>query len=220
MPLGRETSRTIFHARLGLVRIPQKAQWDTLRRTCVFALGGICGSCSAFQCVRGVKHRGYFSCLGGTSTNCRKSAPRHVTPHLCFASGGICGSHSAFHCVRETKHQRAIFHARGETSTDSTKSVMEHLTPNLCFCIRWDTQVTYCIVRHLRRETSTHYFSCLGGTTTDSKNNTTRHVTPNSCFTSGGICGSRIAFRCVRDANRRCSIFHARLGPVRIQQKA
>jgi hypothetical protein len=73
---------------------------------------------------------------------------------------------------------------------------------------------------HSGHETSTHYFSCLGGTSMDYKNNTSRHVTPNSCFASGGICGSHSAFRCVRDAKRRCTIFHARLGPVRIQQKA
>jgi hypothetical protein len=28
-----------------------------VRRTCVFASGGICESCSVVQCVQGVKHR-------------------------------------------------------------------------------------------------------------------------------------------------------------------
>jgi hypothetical protein len=36
-------------------RVDQKL--DTLCRTCVFTSGGICGSCSAFRCVRGTKHR-------------------------------------------------------------------------------------------------------------------------------------------------------------------
>jgi hypothetical protein len=74
-------------------------------------------------------------------------------------------------------------------------------------------------VVRLGRETSTHYFSFLGGTSTDSKNSTSRHVTLNLCFASGRICGSRSAFRCVRDAKRQCTIFHARLGPVRIPQE-
>jgi hypothetical protein len=28
--------------------------------------------------------RYYFSCSGGTGTNCTKSAPEHVTPNMCF----------------------------------------------------------------------------------------------------------------------------------------
>jgi hypothetical protein len=49
--------RTIFYARVGLVRIPQKAHRDTVRRTCIFAFGGIYRSRSAFRCVRGTKCR-------------------------------------------------------------------------------------------------------------------------------------------------------------------
>jgi hypothetical protein len=38
-------------------------------------------------------------------------------------------------------------------------------------------------------------------------------------FASGGICGSHCAFRCIRDTSHRHTIFHARVGPVRILQK-
>jgi hypothetical protein len=42
---------------VGLVGITQKTRWETLHRTCVLATGRICGSCSAFWCVWGTKHR-------------------------------------------------------------------------------------------------------------------------------------------------------------------
>jgi ribosomal protein L27 len=53
----RDTKRdsTIFHARMGLVRIRQKAHQDTLRRSCVSTSGGIYGSRRAFQGVQGMK---------------------------------------------------------------------------------------------------------------------------------------------------------------------
>jgi hypothetical protein len=38
-------------------------------------------------------------------------------------------------------------------------------------------------------------------------------------FIPGGICGSHSALLCVRGAKRRCTIFLARVGPLRIPQK-
>jgi hypothetical protein len=50
----------------------------------------------------------------------------------------------------------------------------------------------------------------------------TRHDTIHrTCvFASGVICGSRSAFRCVRDMKCRRTIFYAQVGLVRIPQKA
>jgi hypothetical protein len=56
--------RTIFHTRVVPVQIPQKAQCHTLCQTCVFTSGGICGSRTAFRCIRGVKYQCLFFLLG------------------------------------------------------------------------------------------------------------------------------------------------------------
>jgi hypothetical protein len=48
-----------------------------------------------------------------------------------------------------------------------------------------------------------------------------REMLRRTCvFSSGGICGSRTAFLCVRGMKRRCAIFHARVRLIQIQQKA
>jgi hypothetical protein len=54
----------------------------------------------------------YFSCSGGTSTDSRKCAPRHVAPNVCFSSAGVCRSHSALRCIRCVNHRQTNFHAR------------------------------------------------------------------------------------------------------------
>jgi hypothetical protein len=65
----------------------------------------------------------------------------------------------------------------------------------------------------------THYFSCSGGTGTDSRKSALSLITPNLCFASGGIFGSRSAFRCVRCVKHRHTIFHGRVGLVQIPEK-
>jgi hypothetical protein len=54
---GMKRRRSIFHARVGLVRIPQKVCRDTLRQTCFFASGGSYGSRSALHYIWGAKCR-------------------------------------------------------------------------------------------------------------------------------------------------------------------
>jgi hypothetical protein len=44
------------------------------------------------------------------------------------------------------------------------------------------------------------------------------HYAKICVFASSWICGSRIAFRCIRGVKRHCIIFHARVGQVLIQQ--
>jgi hypothetical protein len=53
----REMSVHYFSCSGGPGAISIKSVQDTLRRTCVFAFGMICGSRSVFQCVCAMKHR-------------------------------------------------------------------------------------------------------------------------------------------------------------------
>jgi hypothetical protein len=65
---------------------------------------------------------------------------------------------------------------------------------------------------------SSHNFSCMGWTSMDSTKCALGHDTP-IVFASGGICGSRSAFRCVWGTKCRCTIFCAWVWPVGIPQK-
>jgi hypothetical protein len=64
---------------------------------------------------------------------------------------------------------------------------------------------------------SMHYFSCSGGTVQKVHRDTLRRT---CVFASDGICGSRNAFWCVRGMKCRRTIFHGRVGLIRIPQKA
>jgi hypothetical protein len=81
---GREMSTCYFYARVGPVRIPQKAHWDTLRRSCVFTSSGICESHSGSEHPGHEMSTQYFSCSGGTSTDSKKTLSGHVTSNECF----------------------------------------------------------------------------------------------------------------------------------------
>jgi hypothetical protein len=82
--LGHEMLMHYFHARVGLVRIPQKMHRETLHRTCVFAFAAICGhvmhsGASGVQNVDTI-----FSFSSGLGADITKSASEHITSNLCF----------------------------------------------------------------------------------------------------------------------------------------
>jgi hypothetical protein len=78
-------------------------------------------------------------------------------------------------------------------------------------------QVTWCIPVHPGMKRGRTIFLAWVGP--DSTKSVPGHVMPNLCFAFGGICGSYSAFWCIRAVKRRCTIFHARMGPIRITQK-
>jgi hypothetical protein len=75
-----------------------------------FGSGGICGSHSAFRCVRGAKRQcAIFHARVGRVRILQNARWDTLRQTSVFASDGICGSHSALQCVRGTKHRRTIF---------------------------------------------------------------------------------------------------------------
>jgi hypothetical protein len=85
----------------------------TLRQTCVFASGAICGSRSAFYYVWGMKrwHTTIHTRLGQCGFHKRRQWTCYAK-HLFFTSSGICLSRSAFRFIQGTKYQCTIFYAR------------------------------------------------------------------------------------------------------------
>jgi hypothetical protein len=188
---------TIFQARVRLVRIPQKACWGMLRRTCVFASVGIYGSHSAFRCVRGVNIDALYAQVGTVRIpqNARRDTIRRMS---ILASGGICGSHSAIRCIPGMKRRRTIFYAQVGPLWFPEKA-------------RWDTLRRICVFASSGICGPHSAYRCVWGTKRRSaifrvwvgpiwiEQKAHRDTLRRTCvFTSGGICGSRSAFQCVR----------------------
>jgi hypothetical protein len=82
---------------------------DTLCRTCVFASGGLCGSHSAFRCVRATKCRCTICHDGVGPVWIPQQACRDTLHRTCvFQSSGITG-HVVHSCVFGAQKVDALF---------------------------------------------------------------------------------------------------------------
>jgi hypothetical protein len=132
---GMKCWRIIFHARVGPVRIPQKAHRDTSWWTYVFKSSGICGRHSAFWCIWCVKHQHTIFHPGWDRYGFHK---KHFGTHygeLLFLNLVGSAGHVVHSAAFVMPNIDALFLCSGGTDMNSMKSTPGHVTPNLCFCI-------------------------------------------------------------------------------------
>jgi hypothetical protein len=106
---------------------------DTLCRTCVFASGGIYGSCCAFPCICGLKHRHIVFMLGWDRYGFHKRSAETYYAELVFLHplGSMGHVVHSVHLGRETSTQ--YFSCFGGTGIVSIRRVSGHIMPNLWF---------------------------------------------------------------------------------------
>jgi hypothetical protein len=92
---------------------PTKSTLGHIMPNLCFCIHGICGSCSAFWCVQGMKRRRTIFQAHVGPIQILQKVHRDTLHRACvFTSGEICGTHSAFWCVWCAKHHRTNFHAQ------------------------------------------------------------------------------------------------------------
>jgi hypothetical protein len=108
---GVKRQRTIFHAHVRPVWIPQNACQDTLYQNCVFHPLGSTGHVVRYGAL-GAQNIDALFFMFGWPIKSHKHCWDTLPWTSIFASGGICGSHSVFCCVRGEKCQCTIFMPR------------------------------------------------------------------------------------------------------------
>jgi hypothetical protein len=141
-----------FHDRVRLVRIPQIARWDTLRRNCVFASDVICGSRSAFWCIRGVKH-------GDTIFHARvgpmwfpQKARRDTLCQTCFFHSARSVGHVVHSGVSKAQNIGTLFFVLGRAQCGFQKMCTQTLDSKIVFLhpVRYACQAVHSVVTRLQ----------------------------------------------------------------------
>jgi hypothetical protein len=147
---------------------------------------------------------------------------RSQTKHI-----GTCyAKHVFLHMLQSTNHVvhssasgvwniDALFSCSNELGVDPLKSTRVHYSKVVFLHSMWS-------VDHVVRSDGSGVwnvdalFFCSGRHSADPIKSVIRHITLNLYFTSGAIYGSCSAYWCIRGVKHRHTIFHARVGPMRI----
>jgi hypothetical protein len=141
--LGDKTSTHYFSCSGGTGVVSIKSVVGDITPNFYFPSDGICGSCSAFQCDRGVKRR--------LTIFHSRFRPIRIQQKARWDMLRQTSIFSIRWDLRVTQsilvhpsHERWMhyFSFSGGTGTDFTKSAQEHITSNLCFCHWWDLWIT------------------------------------------------------------------------------
>jgi hypothetical protein len=197
---------------------------DTLCRTCVFPSSGSCRSHSALRRVPGVsgarKVEALFFLLEWDRYGFHKKRAGSRYAKLVFLHPVGCVGHVVHSGASTTRYIDALFFMLGWNRYGSHKKRVgtryaKHVffnpvgsVGNIVLSSAFGAQNFDALFFMLRWDQSGFY------------KNRARHVMPNLCLASGGIFGSRSAFRCVRDAKGQRAIFHAHVGLIRIPEKS
>jgi predicted membrane channel-forming protein YqfA (hemolysin III family) len=159
--------------------------------------------------------------LGWACRRYHKKHAQHVTPKLMFfASRVICGSRSAFWCIRAAKRRRTIFMFGWDRCRYQKKRVRKCYTEIVFLHLMRSTSDIVRSGASRARNVDTLFFMLEWARCGFHKRRAQTHNAKIVCFASGGICGSRIAFWCVRATKCQHAIFHALVLLVQIPQKA
>jgi hypothetical protein len=133
---------TIFHARVGPVRFPQKAHRVRLRQTCVFASVVICGSRSAFRCVRGTNIDTLFSILWWDRYEFHKKHAGTRYAELLFLHLVVSAGHVVHSGASGARNFDALFVMLGWDQYGFYKKRAGTRYTELVFLHWWDLRVT------------------------------------------------------------------------------